>query len=137
MDSAALSGGQCCARFHNGDRDKEKHNRLLNDLLDVMLEHIEGLYGVAGNSILRDGENRHKRLLEDSIGGAGSLRGYGQYADLRLLWRTAARRAWAAAIAGNATRVESIICAAIRSRRAATTSERSGAASVFRASAQA
>jgi hypothetical protein len=32
-------------KLENGDRDKEKHNRLLNDLLDVMLEHIEGLYG--------------------------------------------------------------------------------------------
>ena len=57
-------------KLENGDRDKEKHNRVLNNLLNVVLNHIDGLYGFAGSSILREGDNLHKKLLEDSISGA-------------------------------------------------------------------
>jgi hypothetical protein len=57
-------------KLQNGDRDKEKHNRLLSGLLEVMLDRIEGLYGFAGNSVIREDDNLHKKLLEDSISGA-------------------------------------------------------------------
>jgi hypothetical protein len=57
-------------KLENGERDKAKHNRVLNDLLDTMLQYIEGLYGFVGNSILKQSDNAHKTMLEDSIGGA-------------------------------------------------------------------
>lgn len=57
-------------KMKNGDRDKEKHNRLLNGLLDTIIEHVEGIYGFSGETVLRSEENAHRRLLENSVAGA-------------------------------------------------------------------
>ena len=57
-------------KTEDGSRDKTKHNRLLNSLLECMIEHIEGIYGFSGNSLMRADDNAHKTLLGDSIAGA-------------------------------------------------------------------
>jgi hypothetical protein len=37
-------------KLPDGSRDKAKHNRLLNALLDIMLKHIEGFHGYGAYS---------------------------------------------------------------------------------------
>lgn len=54
----------------DGSRDKVKHNNLLNALLDLMIEYVEGMHGYACTSILRDGDNAHREYIEDCVIGA-------------------------------------------------------------------
>jgi hypothetical protein len=58
----------------DGSRDKEKHNRLLNALLDIMLEHIDGFFGFGAVSMFEPNAPRkdltHRRLMTDCMHGA-------------------------------------------------------------------
>jgi hypothetical protein len=52
----------------DGTRDKEKHNRLLNALLSVMLDHVDFFGGfAAGNLISSDPTMAHELALEDCV----------------------------------------------------------------------
>lgn len=52
----------------DGGRDKEKHNRLLNALLDLMVGHVEHFAGFAsGNLISPDRTRAHELALEDCV----------------------------------------------------------------------
>jgi hypothetical protein len=52
-------------KLPNGDRDKEKHNRLLNTLLDIALDHVECFAGFAeGNKISEDAGRAHFLAIE-------------------------------------------------------------------------
>lgn len=61
-------------KLPNGDRDKERHNRLLNRLLDTMLEHIEGFHGYGAVSqfdpTTNFGDVTHHALMNDCMNGA-------------------------------------------------------------------
>jgi hypothetical protein len=59
-------------KVSDGSRDKAKHNRLLNSLLEIMLRHIDGLYGFGAVSMFDPDmpPQTHKNLMEDCIGGA-------------------------------------------------------------------
>lgn len=54
----------------DGTRDKEKHNRLLNNLLDVMAPYIEGYYGFSSWEIPDDPYKAHKAAMEQCTIGA-------------------------------------------------------------------
>lgn len=56
----------------SGVRDQAKHNRLLNVLLDIMLEYVDGFYGFGAVSMLDPDkpELTHQILMEDCVGGA-------------------------------------------------------------------
>lgn len=56
----------------DGGQDQTKHNRLLNTLLDIMLEHIDGFYGFGAVSMFDPvvPALTHKNLMEDCVGGA-------------------------------------------------------------------
>jgi hypothetical protein len=54
----------------NGDRNKERHNRLLNQLLGLMLDHVEGFYGYGAVSKYQGHKVTHRNGMEDCIGGA-------------------------------------------------------------------
>ena len=56
----------------DGNRDREKHNRLLNALLDTVLNHVDGFYGFGAVSMFDPAKppKTHKNLMEDCIGGA-------------------------------------------------------------------
>jgi len=59
-------------RLPDGERDKEKHNCILNSLLDIMLRHIDGFYGFGAVSMFDPDmpPQTHKNLMEDCVGGA-------------------------------------------------------------------
>jgi hypothetical protein len=61
-------------KLPNGERDKEKHNRILNRLLDAMLRHIEGFHGFGAVSqfdpSVNFGPMTHHKLMNDCINGA-------------------------------------------------------------------
>lgn len=57
-------------KLENGDRDKERHNRLLNTLLSLMLDHVDGFYGYAAVSKYEGYEISHRNGMEDCVGGA-------------------------------------------------------------------
>jgi hypothetical protein len=59
-------------KLADGSRDKDKHNRILSTLLDIMLSHIDGLYGFGDVSMFDPDMPplTHKNLMEDCIGGA-------------------------------------------------------------------
>jgi hypothetical protein len=58
-------------KLANGERDKERHKRILNTALDLMFAYIEGFYGYgAVSGDLPEGRGKHDRLMEDCIGGA-------------------------------------------------------------------
>jgi hypothetical protein len=56
----------------DGNRDKERHNRLLNSLLDIMLRHVEGFYGFGAVSMFDPASPKqtHKNLMDDCVLGA-------------------------------------------------------------------
>jgi hypothetical protein len=54
----------------DGERDYEKHNKILNFLLDLVIENVEGIHGYASTSILREGDNAHREYFEDCVIGA-------------------------------------------------------------------
>jgi hypothetical protein len=55
----------------NGGRDKERHNRLLNSLLGVMLDHIEHFAGfAAGSPISKERRRAHTLAMEDCVAAA-------------------------------------------------------------------
>jgi hypothetical protein len=56
-------------RLPDGSRDKDKHNKILNSLLEIMIRNIEAMHGYAATSILRDGDNAHREYFEDCIVG--------------------------------------------------------------------
>jgi hypothetical protein len=39
-------------KLPDGNRDKEKHNRLLNSLLDLMVDHVEHFAGFANGNLI-------------------------------------------------------------------------------------
>ena len=58
-------------RLPDGARDKAKHNRLLNSLLDVMLNHVRRFVAfAAGCPISAEGKRAHSLAVEDCIGAA-------------------------------------------------------------------
>ncbi len=59
-------------KLEGGQRDQAKHNRLLNALLDILLEHVDGFYGFGAVSMFdpEKPELSHEILMEDCIGGA-------------------------------------------------------------------
>ena len=65
-------------KLPNGSRDQKRHNRILNTLLDIMLDHIEWFGGFAATTVLlgRPGEPGksksivHGRWLAECIGSA-------------------------------------------------------------------
>lgn len=57
-------------KLPDGSRDKDKHNGLLNTLLALMIEYVEGMHGYASTSILREGANAHREYFEDCVVGA-------------------------------------------------------------------
>ncbi len=59
-------------KLDSGARDQAKHNRLLNALLDIMLEHVDGFYGFGAVSIFdpEKPELSHEILMEDCVSGA-------------------------------------------------------------------
>lgn len=55
-------------KLPDGSRDKEKHNRVLNSLLDLMVGHVEHFAGfAAGNLISSDTSRAHELALEDCV----------------------------------------------------------------------
>lgn len=61
----------------NGQRDKERHNRFLNRLLDIMLGHIEGFHGFGAISQFAPGPPgttsgglTHHAMMNDCVNGA-------------------------------------------------------------------
>ena len=60
-------------KLADGSRDKEKHNRLLNSLLGIMLDRIDGFYGFGAVSMFEPNSPRilsHRRLMTDCMLGA-------------------------------------------------------------------
>jgi hypothetical protein len=58
-------------KLPNGTRDKEGHNALLNKLLSIMLNHIEGFCAfTAGNQISMEPQRAHQLALEDCTASA-------------------------------------------------------------------
>jgi|HubBroStandDraft_4_1064222.scaffolds.fasta_scaffold100423_2 hypothetical protein len=56
----------------DGNRDRARHNRLLNTLLDIMLAHVDGFWGFGAVSMFDPAkpELTHELLMEDCVGGA-------------------------------------------------------------------
>ncbi len=54
-------------KLGDGGRDLERHNRILNDLLDLMIEHIDGYYGFGAVSQFAPGQEAvtDRQLLMD------------------------------------------------------------------------
>ena len=59
--------------LEGGARDKERHNRLLNALLALMLDHVDGFYAYAAVSKYEGREVSHRNAMEDCVGGAKDL----------------------------------------------------------------
>jgi hypothetical protein len=62
-------------KLPDGTRDKGRHNRLLNRLLDIMLAHIEGFHGYGAVSqfnpgVSTSGPITHWSLMHDCVNGA-------------------------------------------------------------------
>jgi len=59
-------------KFTDGGRDKEKHNRILNALLDIMLRHVDGFHGFGAVAMFDPAVPAlsHERLMEDCVCGA-------------------------------------------------------------------
>jgi Protein of unknown function (DUF3800) len=54
----------------DGKRDKEKHNRVMNTVLALMLDNIEGLYGYGAVSMYQHDRHVTHRTTMDCVGGA-------------------------------------------------------------------
>ncbi len=55
----------------DGSRDKDRHQRLMNKALDVLLAYAAGFYGYAAvSAAFPERERSHEILMEDCIGGA-------------------------------------------------------------------
>jgi hypothetical protein len=55
----------------NGERDRTKHNRILNGVLDLMIEYVEGFYAYGAVSMYYpERQQTHEQLMNDCIGGA-------------------------------------------------------------------
>jgi hypothetical protein len=53
-------------KLNDGSRDRHRHNRLLNSLLNIILEYVESFCGfTAGNQISTDTRRAHRLALED------------------------------------------------------------------------
>lgn len=59
-------------KLPDGSRDKERHNHLLNSLLDIMLEYIEVFYGYSSAHPPKEIKRQHGSLMEDCVIGAVS-----------------------------------------------------------------
>jgi hypothetical protein len=59
-------------KLSNGERDKAKHERLLDALLDILLDQVDGLYGFGAVSMHDPNKPplTHAALMEDCVGGA-------------------------------------------------------------------
>lgn len=58
-------------KLANGERDKQRHNRLINSLLDLMFECVDGFYGFG--AVYRPDLHpaaTHADLMEDCVAGA-------------------------------------------------------------------
>lgn len=51
----------------NGERDKDKHNRLLNALLDLMVDRIEWFMGFTAGSQIQDQARAHFLAMESCV----------------------------------------------------------------------
>ena len=51
----------------SGERDKEKHNRLLNALLDLMVDHVEWFMGFSAGSRIQDQKRAHFLTMESCV----------------------------------------------------------------------
>jgi hypothetical protein len=67
----------------DGGRDRAKHNRVLNGVLDLMIEYVEGFYAYGAVSMYYpDRQQTHEQLMNDCIEGAVkdiALRVWGDY----------------------------------------------------------
>jgi hypothetical protein len=55
----------------DGQRDKAKHNRILNTVLELILRNVEGFYAYgAVSAVFPEREINHERLMHDCVGGA-------------------------------------------------------------------
>lgn len=57
-------------RLPSGGRDKERHNRVLNRFLDIMIAHIQHCYGSLSHKIPNDGSKAHQAAMEQCSVGA-------------------------------------------------------------------
>lgn len=57
-------------RLPNGERDKVKHNSLLNEALDVISDSVEGVHGFTSTSIIDNSKNLHSWYFEDCFVGS-------------------------------------------------------------------
>jgi len=58
-------------KLADGSRDKERHNRIMNAVLDIMLKHIDAFYGYAAvSAAFPEREKSHEILMDDCICGA-------------------------------------------------------------------
>jgi len=71
-------------KLPDGSRDHERHKSLLNRLLGLMVDHVEGFHAFSAVSAVPPGANAHKHMLEDCVIGAIS------YA-VQETWRTYGR----------------------------------------------
>lgn len=54
-------------KLPNGNRDKERHNRLLNSLLDLMTDHVEWFMGYTAGSQIQDQGRAHFLAMESCV----------------------------------------------------------------------
>lgn len=54
----------------DGTRDHVRHNRLLNRLLDLMIEHIDGLHGYMSHDVPDNRKKAHQAAMEQCMVGA-------------------------------------------------------------------
>lgn len=57
-------------KLRNGERDNEKHRRLLDALLDAIIDNVGGIYGFAAQSAYDDPKRAHFLSIEDGTIGA-------------------------------------------------------------------
>jgi hypothetical protein len=57
-------------KLSNGQRDRERHNRLLNRLLEVMVDNIEGFHGFTSYDVPKEGRKAHREAMEQCTVGA-------------------------------------------------------------------
>ena len=54
-------------KLENGERDWDRHKRVLNSLLDIVLSHVEGLYGFGAITVSIHPGKAHGLAIEDCV----------------------------------------------------------------------
>jgi hypothetical protein len=63
--------GQFDFQLADGSRDKERHNRLMDEVLALLLEYSDGFYGYAAvSAAFPERERSHEILMDDCVCGA-------------------------------------------------------------------